>query len=246
MQEEQIKVLEALEDIDQKIETHERDQKLYPAQINRLERTLKEETTKEEEQLAVIAEVEAPKKELEVEVAADREHVTTMSQRLNEMKTNDAYTAALQEIANFRKTIEQKENQILEILGQVEEANKTLTARQKVIADQREALDAKQKEAEEKLAVIEKELSVLRKERKNHLSQLDPNIARKYQFIRSRLHGSAVARVENGACQACHMNVPPQLLNQLQRGDQVYTCPSCKRIIVLSTNNNVEKMAVSQ
>ena len=43
--------------------------------------------------------------------------------------------------------------------------------------------------------------------------------------------GLAVVPVVNGVCKGCHMAIPPQLYNIIQRGLSMETCPSCNRII---------------
>lgn len=233
MLEEQIKVLEALEELDKKIDKIKSEQALFPAELNKLEKVLEEEQAKVTEQQSVINELSVPKKAIENELAVDREHVSKMSQKLNEMKTNETYQAALKEIANFRKTIEEKEGKLLAFMEQMEEANKTLEARQKVIDEKQKEISEKNKIATTRLNELEGELQIFKQKRGEQLKKLEKNISRKYEFIRARLRGSAVAKIENGACQACHMQIPPQLMIQLQRGDQVYNCPSCKRIIIL-------------
>ncbi|HLB59184.1 MAG TPA: C4-type zinc ribbon domain-containing protein [Bdellovibrionota bacterium] len=238
MLEEQIKILESLEEVDREVDVIKGQLSSFPTQIRTLETNLQEEIAKVLEQQAVIKELEAPKKVLEQEVFTEKDHVQKMSQRLMELKTNEAYQAALKEISNFRKAIEEKEYKLLEFLSQMEEANKTLEARQKVIDEQTAVLTEKKKEAESKVGDLEKQLVEIQKTRTGLLQKLDRDISRKYEFIRSRLHGSAVAKVQQGTCQACHMRIPPQLLNQLQRGDQIFTCPSCKRLIVLATDPN--------
>lgn len=233
MLEEQIKILEILEELDHKIDKIKNEQAIYPAEINKLGKTLQEEQAKVADQQNVINELTTPKKIIENELAVDREHVSKMSQRLNEMKTNETYQAALKEIANFRKTIEEKEGKLLSFMEQIEEATKTLEARQKVIDDQQKLIQEKSNSASIKLKELQGQLSEYQKSRDIELKKLDREIGRKYEFIRSRLHGSAVAKIEAGACQACHMQIPPQLLIQLQRGDRIHNCPSCKRIIIL-------------
>ncbi|OGQ35678.1 MAG: hypothetical protein A3F16_00605 [Deltaproteobacteria bacterium RIFCSPHIGHO2_12_FULL_43_9] len=235
MLEEQIKVLEVLEELDHKIDKIKSEQAIYPAEIKKLEKSLHEEQAKITEQQNVINELTVPKKEIENELAVDREHVSKMSQRLNEMKTNETYQAALKEIANFRKTIEEKEGKLLLLMEQIEEATKTLEARQKVIDEQQKLIEEKGKLASTRQKELGGELTTYQKNRDIELGKLDREIGRKYEFIRSRLHGSAVAKIEAGACQACHMRLPPQLLIQLQRGDKIHNCPSCKRIIILPT-----------
>jgi uncharacterized protein len=242
---EQMKVLEALEELDQSIDKIRNEQALYPAEIKKLEKILHEEQAKVTEQQNVINELLVPKKAIENEVAVDREHVAKMSKKLNEMKTNETYQAALQEIANFRKTIEEKEGKLLAFMEQIEEATKTLDARQKVIDEKQKEIVDKTKIANDKLKKLDAELGTFKTQRTSQLKKLDKNIGRKYEFIRARLQGSVVAKIESGACQACHMQIPPQLMIQLQRGDQVYNCPSCKRIIILPTEAS-QDIAVHQ
>ncbi len=40
-----------------------------------------------------------------------------------------------------------------------------------------------------------------------------------------------VQGVTDAVCQGCHMNIPPQMYNELQREDSLKMCPSCERII---------------
>jgi uncharacterized protein len=37
--------------------------------------------------------------------------------------------------------------------------------------------------------------------------------------------------VRGGTCQGCHMHVPPQLFNQIQRNEQLILCPNCQRML---------------
>jgi predicted nucleic acid-binding Zn-ribbon protein len=61
-------------------------------------------------------------------------------------------------------------------------------------------------------------------------TRVKPDVLRRYGTIRMR-RGLAVVAVSNGTCLGCHMNIPPQLYNQLQRADAILTCPQCHRII---------------
>jgi len=53
----------------------------------------------------------------------------------------------------------------------------------------------------------------------------------KYDFIRSRRPGTAIVAAEDGHCNGCFMALPPQLFIQVQRGENLETCPSCQRIL---------------
>ncbi|MBW2734063.1 MAG: hypothetical protein JRH20_16875, partial [Deltaproteobacteria bacterium] len=43
--------------------------------------------------------------------------------------------------------------------------------------------------------------------------------------------GIGVVRAAEGACSGCHMRLPPQLYNILQRNETIEQCPNCQRII---------------
>jgi predicted nucleic acid-binding Zn-ribbon protein len=37
--------------------------------------------------------------------------------------------------------------------------------------------------------------------------------------------------VSEGICGGCHIRIPPQSFNELQKGKQILGCPNCQRII---------------
>src|SRR5699024_12653507 len=65
---------------------------------------------------------------------------------------------------------------------------------------------------------------------KDHFPNAIAAIAR-YEFICTRLPGRVIVPARDGACTGCHMMAPPQVYNELQIGDKVIQCPSCKRIL---------------
>ncbi len=69
-------------------------------------------------------------------------------------------------------------------------------------------------------------------DRKALTSKLPPELLRIYTMVFNR-KGNAVAEVIAGICRGCHMALPPQLNNQIIRGDKIYQCPSCQRILLL-------------
>ena len=56
-------------------------------------------------------------------------------------------------------------------------------------------------------------------------------ILSRYEFIRSRLANPVIVPVETGICAGCHIAIPPQTYNELQRGKQIHSCPNCQRLI---------------
>jgi predicted nucleic acid-binding Zn-ribbon protein len=46
-----------------------------------------------------------------------------------------------------------------------------------------------------------------------------------------------VVAVWKEVCDGCHMSIPPQLYNELQKSNELITCPSCSRIIYWENRN---------
>jgi predicted nucleic acid-binding Zn-ribbon protein len=80
----------------------------------------------------------------------------------------------------------------------------------------------------------EKELLELNQKRNEIVSRVDSTLLKQYEFLKERLRGVAVAKVKDATCLGCHMHIPPQLFNELHRGDRIITCPSCLRILHLA------------
>jgi CheY-like chemotaxis protein len=63
------------------------------------------------------------------------------------------------------------------------------------------------------------------------IRKIDPKLLTKYDGIRKKRAGIGLVLVEDGTCQGCHIQLPPQLYNELQRGNTFECCPSCNRIL---------------
>jgi len=71
-----------------------------------------------------------------------------------------------------------------------------------------------------------------KKERNELLIQsCDKAILGHYQKLIQKGNGLAVVSVVDGICQGCHLNIPPQLYNEVLKQKELITCPFCHRIL---------------
>ncbi|UCD32982.1 MAG: hypothetical protein JSV38_03655, partial [Desulfobacterales bacterium] len=62
--------------------------------------------------------------------------------------------------------------------------------------------------------------------------KIDSGLLKTYDLIKERNKGRlAVVPVKDAVCHGCNVNLPPQLYNELYRGDTLKFCPNCQRII---------------
>jgi predicted nucleic acid-binding Zn-ribbon protein len=98
------------------------------------------------------------------------------------------------------------------------------------LTDLRKQVAEEDKRAREEGAELELILSKARKQREDLAGRVRPDVMKRYQHIRAK-RGLAVVPVRNGTCAGCNMSIPPQLYNQLIRGEQLFACPLCHRLI---------------
>ena len=65
------------------------------------------------------------------------------------------------------------------------------------------------------------------------VKELSSSLVRRYTQLRDQRRGQAVAEARDGSCMGCNMQLPPQLYNTLFKGDEMYFCPHCQRILIL-------------
>ena len=54
---------------------------------------------------------------------------------------------------------------------------------------------------------------------------------KRYDFLLEKCGNIAIAAVQNGICQVCHLNIPPQKFIEVQRDEAIHTCPHCQRFV---------------
>jgi uncharacterized protein len=150
--------------------------------------------------------------------------------RLFEIKTNEEYSAVLKEIESLKGKSSKLEEEILEFMEQAEVAAKALAEAEKVFKAAEAVRQRDRAEKETQLATVRQELGGLLDVRKAQASRLDGDLLRQYDRLR-RSRGLPVVTVKDGSCSGCGITLTPQTYNEVKRNDQMYTCPSCNRIL---------------
>ncbi len=168
---------------------------------------------------------------LEAEMADKMAHVRERQSKMMQVQTGREQTALLKEIEDAKKSAKEKEDKIVATLesietltAQVEEEKNILKGEKKLVAEETE----KVRSTIESIIAGKKEKD---KARSTQASNIKGSLLKKYDTLRARRNGLAVINVVDGVCQGCFMALPPQRFNLLLRGDQIFDCPTCQRLI---------------
>ena len=227
----QLERLVALQIVDLKIQEMERVKEEIPQRIACLEEELRkeEESVQAERTELEKLQKERPQKEKDLEEEIDR--VKKAEARVFEIKTNKEYQAVLKEIDNAKKLNRQREEEILGILERLEDMQNHLGKGEKSLEARRREYQRQVAELKQKAASFDEEMAGEVRQREEQEKAIPQDLLSKYHMLLEKRQGVAVARVINGVCQACNMNLRPQLYIELQKQDTLIACPNCNRIL---------------
>ena len=89
----------------------------------------------------------------------------------------------------------------------------------------------KKAQLESQVNTLNQELSELERQHQEHARQMDAKLLARYSKLKTARKGFAVAQVRNGTCSGCRLQIPPQLVAEVKRGDELLNCSYCHRIL---------------
>jgi predicted nucleic acid-binding Zn-ribbon protein len=150
--------------------------------------------------------------------------------KLRSVKTNKEYQSILKEIDDVRSLNSKLEDEMIEYLDAMESAESFISAKKVELSELQDHIRSEKMSIEQESEAGEKRLAELKTEWEKISREIAPNLLKTYMTIRDK-RGMAIAAVNNAVCQGCHLNLPPQMYNELQRCDSLKFCPNCQRII---------------
>ena len=87
------------------------------------------------------------------------------------------------------------------------------------------------KKIEDEIKSIESQLAQEETKRKQEAAAVDANILSKYERILEAKDGLAMVPIVNDTCGGCHMQLPPQVINEIRLKNEIIYCQICSRIL---------------
>ena len=149
-----------------------------------------------------------------------------------EVASNHAYRAILHEIDEARRFISEHETAVLELMDAIEEAERTLEAREAEAEETERRTTSQEAELEVRDGELQRELAHLQDVYQTRAALVEPDLLKRYQSLKPRRTPVIVALGSSTNCPKCRIELPPQFTLDLRNGDGMATCRSCDRILV--------------
>jgi len=168
---------------------------------------------------------------MEEEIRSSQSREKKNQEKLRLVKTNKEYQSSLKEIEDLKKKMSAMEDDMLLVLEQIDHLESLVSEKKTEIETLSQKIDwdkkAIQKEAEES----KKKLANIKDNIEKAIKLVDPALLDRYNWVQQKVGRLAIVSVEKAVCQGCHLNIPPQMYNELHRGDTIKFCPHCQRMI---------------
>ncbi len=228
---EEIEILTALQNVDREIKEKNNTKAQLLTEIQKREEEIQ---SKRGEAAAFKAEWEAKERlrqEKEQTLQEEGRKAMEKRMRMNRIKNIKELQALQREIDQIKQSNAQLEEELLKVLEELEESSVLLKGKDSELNKLGEEWKGKRTGIEAQLVEIDRAVAAASVLRGESAARLDSELIDRYELIFSRRGGTAVVGVSEGICEGCHMNIRPQLWNEIIKSEKIIHCPSCHRIL---------------
>lgn len=180
---------------------------------------------------AKIESFESEKRGLEADAADKLDHVKERQSKMMQVQTGREQTALLKEIEDGKKSVKELEEKIVSIMEESEKLIAQVEEEKNMLKGEKQLVEEEKEKVRDAIEKINKGKKTKDGERQKQSQLVEQRLLKKYDTLRVRRNGLAVANVIQGVCQGCFMAIPPQQYNMLLKGDKILDCPACQRIV---------------
>jgi len=228
---EQIKKLVELQEIDSEMINLENRLVEAPKYMEELQNRYNKMKAAKDDLEDSVSMLSKQKQKLEADAEEDSNKIKKSKNKLMMVENSKEYHAMLREMDSLEKTNRMREEELSLLVedlqnqeSRLEDLNRELESLQEELAQQKESFSHEEKS-------IKDRIEVLKSQREEACSRVPKPILARYNFIRERLHNPVIVSVNNGVCKGCNISIPPQSFIELQKGEQILSCPNCQRLI---------------
>ncbi len=161
--------------------------------------------------------------------------------QLISVKTNREYQSLLHEIQQAQETINQEEEEILNLMEAEDNLRKELKSHKDKLALEKKEIELQIKKQQLILGEHNKNKQNLQAKQDDLKKKLDADLLKQYQNLVEKKAGTAIVEVKDAVCQGCFIHITPQVYEEVKKRKKIYSCSNCQRIIYTKRHNIVVK-----
>jgi predicted nucleic acid-binding Zn-ribbon protein len=178
-----------------------------------------------------VSELRAEMHRMELTVQENRDKIHKSQEKLPLITTQKEYFALKKEIEGMEREKDGLEEKLLQDMETFEELQKERDEVVSECEEEEKAFHEKKETMASENSHYDTEYKTLTAEKESICYEIDPEHLENYKKVLIYKGAPAVVQIVAGNCQGCFMNLPPQLYNDVRKGESVITCSFCNRIL---------------
>lgn len=228
---EQIRQLVALQHVDDAIHIVKAELKTAPLEVDELSLRFQAQEEQRNRVLDKLQHLREQQKRLDSDIEDDSTRIKKSKSKLMQVANNREYQAVVREMDTMERQNRSREEESMALHEEKNLQENNLKDVEAVWGAIKEELEEKRANLDKRMTQAGKKLKTLETTRASTGQEVPPPVLARYEFIRRRLEHPVIVSVDNGVCAGCHIAIPPQVFIELQRGQQILSCPNCQRLI---------------
>ncbi|MBO4301456.1 MAG: hypothetical protein J5861_07635 [Desulfovibrio sp.] len=228
---EQIRQLVELQKVDDAIHAVKQQLERAPNEMHDLEQRFAAAETQRNYILDKLSHLQDQQKRLSHDIDDDSARIKKSKNKLMQVGNQREYHAMMREMDSMERVNRSREEEKTTLLEELQLQNDALAEIDKTYNTIKSELEEKRAGLEDKMRQGYEDLEELNAKRASVGKTIPQPVFMRYEFIRKRLEHPVIVAVKDGVCSGCHIAVPPQSFIELQRGQQILSCPNCQRLI---------------
>lgn len=160
----------------------------------------------------------------------ESEEARLFAGKVSSPKELAALQSEIDYLKNRKNSVEEDDLLVMEEREEVDKLLHALEAEEKSL---RASVEDQTTRRDSAVSLLLSEKDGLANERGTWAGKFDAELLSIYDDLRSSKGGIAIAALENGTCQGCHMKLPAQDVTRIRRTEGLVKCVECGRLLVV-------------
>jgi predicted nucleic acid-binding Zn-ribbon protein len=227
----EISTLIALQDTDTKLAELDRETETLRQELAGREQAVRDKETQAAQCRENAVDLEQSRDAVKAAAEAAAERIREGQIRMMQVQTSREHQALLKEIEEAKQQIKDTDDRLLQLMEEAEAEEAKAAELDNICKGEQKLLAAEAGRVDKAVREIDRRRAEVIKLRRQFAEALPSARLKRYEMLLQKRKGLAVVRIIDGVCQGCFMMAPPQQYNEVRKGEQICSCPSCQRIL---------------